>query len=99
MKSVNDIGGENWGTVPMTQKEVPDWALLATALRAAVGERGAGLVSLHEQRRAREQMPYDRYHGLGYFELSLQAMYDILVEKDVLSAAEVEERIAALRTA
>ena len=55
-KSVNDIGGEDWGPIPLTQKEVPDWAKLSTALRAALGDNGARLVNLHEGRRAREEM-------------------------------------------
>ena len=35
-KSVNDIGGEDWGPIPLSQKETPDWAKLSTALRAAL---------------------------------------------------------------
>ena len=97
MKRVNDIGGENWGDIPLTQKTVPDWALLATALRGALGERGAGLVNLHEARRARADLGYDRYHALGYFELGLQAMHDILVEKGVLTEEEIQARIERLR--
>jgi hypothetical protein len=98
-KSVNDIGGENWGPIPMDQKETPDWAKLSTALRGALGDRGAGLVSLHEGRRAREDMGYERYHALGYFEMGMQAIYDILVQKGVVTEREVQERIAELRAA
>ena len=34
-KSVNDIGGENWGPILLDQKDTPDWAKLSTALRGA----------------------------------------------------------------
>jgi len=98
-KSVNDIGGENWGPIPMDQKETPDWAKLSTALRGALGDRGAGLVSLHEGRRAREDMGYERYHALGYFEMGMQAIYDILVQKGVVTEREVQERITELKAA
>ena len=98
-KSVNDIGGEDWGPIPLTQKETPDWAKLSTALRAALGDKGAGLVNLHEGRRAREEMGYERYHALGYFEMGMQAIYDILVQKGVVTEQEVAERIAALKAA
>ena len=97
MKRVNDIGGENWGAVPLAQQETPYWARLSTALRNALGERGAGLVNLHETRRAREDLGRERYHALGYFELGTQAMHDVLVEKGVVTAEEVEARIAELR--
>ena len=96
-KSVNDIGGENWGPISLDQKETPEWAKLATALRGALGDKGAGLVSLHEGRRAREDLGYERYHALGYFELGMQAIHDILVQKGVVNEQEVKDRIAALR--
>ena len=96
-KSINDIGGEDWGPIPLTQKETPDWAKLSTALRAALGDKGAGLVNLHEGRRAREEMGYERYHALGYFEMGMQAIYDILVQKGVVTEQEVADRIAALK--
>ena len=98
-KSVNDIGGENWGPVPLDQRETPDWAKLSTALRGALGDKGAGLVSLHEGRRAREDLGYDRYHALGYFEMGMQAIHDILVQKGVVTEQEVRDRIAALKSA
>ena len=98
-KSINDIGGEDWGPIPLTQKETPDWAKLSTALRAALGDKGAGLVNLHEGRRAREEMGYERYHALGYFEMGMQAIYDILVQKGVVTEQEVADRIAALKAA
>lgn len=96
-KSVNDIGGEDWGPIPLSQKETPEWAKLSTALRAALGDRGAGLVNLHEGRRAREDMGYERYHALGYFEMGMQAIHDILVQKGVVTEREVQDRIDALR--
>ena len=98
-KSVNDIGGEDWGPIPLSQKETPDWAKLATALRAALGNNGAGLVSLHEGRRAREEMSYEQYHALGYFEMGMQAIHDILVQKGIVTEREVRDRIDALRAA
>ncbi len=96
-KSVNDIGGENWGSISLQEKNPPEWAKLSTALRGALGEKGARLVSLHEGRRAREDMGMDLYHTLGYFELGLQAIYDILVQKGVLDKQEIEDRINTLK--
>ena len=37
--------------------------------------------SVHEGRRAREDLGYDRGHALGYFEMGMQAIHDILVQK------------------
>ena len=95
MKRVNDIGGESRGPVPMSEREPPEWAKLSVALRSALGE--AGLVSLHEARRAREDLGHASYHALGYFELGMQAMHDVLVQKGVLAVEEVQARIDLLR--
>jgi len=53
-------------------------------------------VSLHEGRRAREELGYERYHALGYFEMGMQAIFDILVEKKIVTAEEVRDRIDLL---
>ena len=98
-KSVNDIGGENWGSISLQESNTPEWAKLSTALRGALGEKGARLVSLHEGRRAREDMGMDLYHTLGYFELGLQAIHNILVQKGVLNEREIQDRIVALQAA
>lgn len=95
MKRVNDIGGEDRGPVPMSESEPPEWAKLSVALRSALGD--AGLVSLHEARRAREDLGRARYHALGYFEIGMQAMHDVLVQKGVVTAEEVQARIDLLR--
>lgn len=98
-KGVNDIGGEDWGPIPLTQQDVPDWAKLSTALRGALGDKGAGLVNLHEGRRAREEMSYEQYHSLGYFEMGMQAIFDILIQKKVVTEQEVQDRIDRLKAA
>lgn len=97
MKRVNDIGGEDWGPISLDQKPTPEFGKLSTALRAALGDKGARLVNLHESRRAREDVGTGRYHGLGYFELGTIAIHDVLVEKGVLTEDEVQERMEQLR--
>ncbi len=96
-KSVNDIGGEDWGPIPMTHKEVPDWAKLSTALRGALGDKGAGLVSCMKAAARGKKWDYERYHALGYFEMGMQAILDILVQKKVVTEQEVQDRIDRLK--
>lgn len=96
-KSVNDIGGENWGPISTAQETTPEWAKLSTALRGALGEKGAGLVNLHEGRRAREEMGREQYHALSYFELGMQAIHDILVQKNIITEQEIAARIITLK--
>lgn len=57
------------------------------------------IIRVDEMRRAIEALPPEQYHGLSYYEKWLQAVHDLLLEKDVLGEEEVMLRCAALREA
>jgi Nitrile hydratase beta subunit, N-terminal len=90
----NDIGGLPGGPVDPRAGAIEDWELLAVALGGVLGQRG--LLNLHERRRAVEDLGED-YHRLGYFQRMVQGQANLLYEKGVLTRAEVERRIGALK--
>lgn len=92
----NDIGGLPGGPIDTAPGTIADWEMLAVALCAVLGQRR--LASLHERRRAVEDMGED-YHRRGYFERMVQGAADVLHEKGVLTREEVEHKIRALRDA
>jgi hypothetical protein len=93
----NDVGGLPGGPVPRRGgkehegHEEREWELYSVALREVLGR--AGLVSLHEMRRAVEDLG-EGYHRLGYYERRLEGTANILFEKGVLTPEEVEARAA-----
>jgi len=55
------------------------------------------LFTVDELRRTIESLTPEQYHGLLYYEKWLQAVHDLMIEKDVLSDEEVMLKCAALR--
>ena len=91
----NDIGGMPGGPVDPSPGALADWEKLAVALGTVLGARR--ILNLHERRRAVEELG-DNYNRLGYFERMVAAQGNLLAEKGVLTAAELDRRIAVLRS-
>lgn len=90
----NDVGGMPGGPVDPSPGHIEDWEKLAEAIGYALG--GNRIASLHERRRAAEELG-DDYNRLGYFERRVAAQANLLAEKGVLTKAEIDHRIARLR--
>ncbi|HZT52065.1 MAG TPA: hypothetical protein VFA22_09030, partial [Stellaceae bacterium] len=90
----NDIGGMPGGPVDRGAGRVAAWEKLAIALGGALGRRR--VLNRHERRRAVEDLG-DDYHRLGYFERIAQALANLLEEKGVLTRAELDRRIEAMK--
>ena len=90
----NDIGGMPGGRVDPAGGTLESWEKLAIALGTVLGQHQ--LSNVHERRRTVEDLG-DDYHRLGYFERMVQAAANLLCEKGVLTRAEVELKIAALK--
>ena len=92
----NDIGGLPGGRVDPDGGHVAAWEQLALALGPVLGQHR--ITNLHERRRSVEDLG-DDYHRLGYFERAVQGVANLLYEKGVLTRAEVDRKIAAMRNA
>jgi nitrile hydratase len=81
---------------PLTTQEhaLADWEILADAVAQALGARG--IRSTDESRRAMEDMPSDEYLALSYYERWIKGTEDLLVEKGILSTAEIDRKQAEL---
>ncbi len=91
MSGTHDMGGEPAGPIDLTGHEPEDWERLADAINAALGQKG--LQTTDEHRRAIESLP--NYRDLAYYERWASAMERLLVEKGVLTSAEIDEKAAA----
>jgi hypothetical protein len=89
---VHDMGGSPEGPVDRGQHEVEDWERLADAINSALG--GKGLQSTDEHRRAIESL--EDYRELSYYERWVAATEKLLVEKDILTSDEIDERAAEI---
>ncbi len=86
------MGGLQGGPIDTNQHEVEDWERLADAINSALGAKG--LQSTDQHRRAIEGL--DNYRDLSYYERWVAATERLLVEKGVLTSAEIDERAAEI---
>jgi hypothetical protein len=87
------MGGSPAGPIDRVQHEVEDWERLADAMNTALGAKG--LQSTDQHRRAIESL--EDYRDLSYYERWVAATEKLLVEKGVLSSAEIDERAAEIQ--
>ena len=87
------MGGSPGGPIDRGQHEVEDWERLADAINSALGAKG--LQTTDEHRRAIESL--EDYRELSYYERWVAATEKLLVEKGVLSGAEIDERVAEIQ--
>ncbi|HET9963960.1 MAG TPA: hypothetical protein VFQ10_01080 [Rubrobacter sp.] len=92
MGGVHDMGGAPGGPIDRSQHEVEDWERLADAINGALGAKG--LQSTDELRRSIESL--EEYRELSYYERWVAATEKLLIEKDVLSSDEIDERAAEI---
>lgn len=99
-RAMHDLGGvEPAASQPIdrTEHELTQFDKSVDALVYLLSRRS--IIRVDELRRAIEALRPEEYHGLAYYEKWLQAVHDLLLEKDVLGAEEVMLRCAALREA
>jgi hypothetical protein len=93
-RGYHDIGGDSAGPIPMVELPWQHWEKQSEALRLVLGDGTRNLVSLDELRRGFESFGAETYEGLSFYRRRMEAMIDILIEKDVLSRDELDDAIA-----
>lgn len=94
MPKVHDIGGQpNADPIDRREHLLEDWERRIDALRGVLGDQG--YLGVDELRRAIESLPPEQYHALSYYERWAAAVELLLIEKGLLTAAELDGRMAA----
>ena len=96
MPAVHDRGG--WPTdepIDRAEHEWADWERQTQSLRTVLDAKG--IMNVDELRRAIESIDAAEYESSTYFERWSASIETILVEKGVLTTAEINDRAAALR--
>jgi hypothetical protein len=99
-RATHDLGGvEPFASQPIdrTEYELTQFDKSVDALVYLLSNRR--MIRVDELRRAIEALPPAQYHDLAYYERWIQAVHDLLLEKDVLGEEEVMLRCAAIREA
>jgi nitrile hydratase len=99
MNGIHDMGGMH-GLGPIEREENEPvfhhaWERRAFALNMAAGFLGEWNIDM--SRYAREQMPAAEYLATSYYEHWLWSLERLLVDKGLLTQAEIDARLAELR--
>lgn len=92
-RGYHDVGGLNPGPVDPKVTEANPWEKLSIVLGNTLGANGAKVIRTDETRRSREELGSQLYNELGYFERGIESTRRLLVEKGVLTDAEIEARM------
>lgn len=90
-------GAKNAGAVPRGEHVFAAWENRVDAMQRLLGGGGRKVYCIDELRRAIESLSPKDYFSLTYYERWVRALDMLLVEKGVLTRAEIDGRLAALR--
>ena len=86
---VHDRGGlPTTEPIDRSEHELADWEHLTNALVGVLRHRG--LITVDELRRGIESLPPALYESYSYYERWAASLESLLVEKDLLTAAEID---------
>jgi hypothetical protein len=93
-KGPHDLGGAAAGPIDTTDHGMKFWEKQANALRSTLGLKQ--LVRVDELRRCAEDLG-DQYYKLAYFERTTLALRTLLLEKGLITEAELKAKMAEVR--
>ena len=92
MRRVHDRGGApRAGPIDRSEHEYSMWEKRTDALLRCLWERG--ILNVDEHRRAIESLEPGAYETLSYYERWLVALESLLIEKGILTRAEIDRKI------
>lgn len=97
-RGYHDIGGDRAGAIPKAELPWLHWEKQTEAIRNLLGDGTRRIVSLDEMRRGFESFGADKYKALSFYRRRLDAMIDVLIEKQVITREELDAAIQKKRT-
>ncbi len=96
-RRVHDMGGLSMGDIDPSDHAVAPWQKWINATFTTMIMDPGQPIRLDELRRAMEDLGVGQYDRLAYFERQTQGFVDLLIEKGMLSQAEIEGRMAEIK--
>ncbi|MGB0823318.1 MAG: hypothetical protein ACPGSK_04235 [Alphaproteobacteria bacterium] len=96
-KAYHDVGGDDFGPVPMIDGEYQLWEKRVDAMMRLLSSPDVALMRVDELRRGIETLGEAAYNAEPYYGKWARSLAKIMVEKGVLTQHELDARIAALR--
>ncbi len=97
-RGYHDVGGDAAGAIPKEDLPWQHWEKQVEAIRGLLGDGTRRIVSLDEVRRGFETFGLEKYNRYSFYRRRLEAMIDILVEKGIVTRAELDAAVVAGRS-
>jgi hypothetical protein len=97
MRGYHDIGGDPAGPIPKVELPWLYWEKQVEAIRNLLGDGTRRMLSLDELRRGFESFGEEKYKSYSFYRRRIEAMIDILVEKEAFTREELEAEVSAAR--
>ncbi len=95
MRSHHDMGGLPAGKVDRSEHGYADWERRVDAMAVIVGQKR--LAGVDERRRAIETLAPEAYDTLSYYERWVVALAQTLIQRGVITSAELAHRMRELK--
>ena len=93
MPSVHDRGGwPDAGPINKAEHELSFWEKRTDALLVLLSSADRRVIRVDELRRAIESLPPEAYETMSYYERWISAIETLLIEKNVLTKAEIDRK-------
>lgn len=93
----HDIGGLPAGPVDQSEHDNALWEKRVDALMVVLTVRTPQEMTVDELRRGIEDLPPDAYEAMSYYERWIHSIATIMKDRGVLSADEIETRVAEVK--
>jgi hypothetical protein len=94
---IHDIGGLPFGPVDRAEHPLTDYDKRVEAMQRLLSHPKRAISRADALRRAIEDLSQEEYDRLEYSDRWIRAIRTVLVEQQVLSEEEINERMAAIR--
>lgn len=98
-RGVHDMGGLPAGPVDRGEHALSFFEQRVDGMMRLLMHPGSGHFTVDAMRRAIESLPPEEYHALSYYERWLCAMRRLVVERGLVSEAELAARVQRLSAA
>ena len=94
-RAVHDVGGMDFGPIDRHEHDLALWEKRTDAMLILLASR-KGVFTIDAMRRVIEDYGQQEYDRTTYYEKWIRAIRNLLVEQEVVSAAEVDARMATI---
>jgi hypothetical protein len=95
---VHDMGGEpGGGPIDKAEHEVTFWEQRVDAMLVLLGDKKRRIMDTAELRRGIESLGPEAYDRLSYYERWAASIASTVIEKGIVTQAEIDQRVAEIR--